>query len=202
MTTSYLPIYHHSATRIPTSEALSLLSAYLEAATTDPSLHPNALLTESGPITPSSGANTGLVLHNLRRVEAGLKGEHLGADLTFEKHGGEALPGMMDENAVARASEVPVGGLQREGKDLDGGWQDKEEFGREQGSVQGELGKRDNAVNGRVNKEARLIPKIKSTKGDNHGLDKEARKLAKKERRRKEREEVLAKKAKEKNAEG
>ena len=78
---AYPPHVHHSTECITPAGALSLLSAYLTAATKDASLHPSALLTENGPTTPSSGTqNTGLVFHNLKRVEAGLRGElHLGS---------------------------------------------------------------------------------------------------------------------------
>ncbi|KAL6716463.1 hypothetical protein ACLMJK_006030 [Lecanora helva] len=196
MTNCYPPIRHHSTKRISTSDALSLLSAYLDSASTDPSLHPNALLTENGPITPSAGPNTGLVLHNLRRVEAGLKGEHLGADLTFEKYGGEGLPGLKDGNTVPGATEVPIGGVSDGGRDTESGWQDKEEFEREQDVVEGEIGKRDNAING---EDYNSIPKVKSG-GDN--INKDARKQAKKERRKKEKATTLAKKKREKDAEG
>ena len=82
------PHRHHTSQRIVPSKALSLLSDYLAAASTDASLHPNALLTEAGPITPASGTHEmGLVLHNLKRVEAGLKGERLAADLTMGEDG-------------------------------------------------------------------------------------------------------------------
>ena len=195
MTTAYPPIHHHSTKRVSTSIALSLLSAYLDAAATDPSLHPNALLTENGPITPSSGASSGLVLHNLKRVEAGMKGEHLGADLTLEEYGGEGLPDTIGGHTIAGANETPVGGLQNEGQDLEGGWQDKEEFEREQDIEQGEIGKRDNAVEGNQ------MPKVKVAKGAGHEVDKDARKRRKKERRKKEREALLASKQREKDAE-
>ena len=195
MATCYPPIHHHSTKRVSASTALSLLSKYLDSAASDPSLHPNALLTENGPITPSSGANSGLVLHNLKRVEAGLKGEHLGADLMLEEYGGEGLLGMSDGHAVAGASEIPVGGLQDEGQQLEGDWQDKEEFEREQDIVQGEIGKRDNAVEGK------RTPKVKVANGGGHELDKEARKRLKKEKRKKEKQAELKRKQREKDAE-
>ncbi|KAL9633191.1 MAG: hypothetical protein Q9164_004843, partial [Protoblastenia rupestris] len=69
-TTAFPPTVQHTSTRILPSSAQTLLSTFLHNTTTDASLHPNALLTENGPITPSS---TGLVLHNLTRLEAGLK---------------------------------------------------------------------------------------------------------------------------------
>ena len=80
MADSFPPHNHHATKRISSSEALTLLSDYLHQAITDPSLHPNALLTENGPIAPSTGSATGLILHNLERLEAGLRGEHLAAE--------------------------------------------------------------------------------------------------------------------------
>lgn len=156
---SYPPYHHHSTERISQSHALSLLSSYLAAAATEAYLHPNALLTESGPVTPSSGAHSmGLVLHNLKRVEAGLKGEQLGADLTFQRYGGEGLPDMLvaSDGMPGKPSEgfdapnASVGGLGGGGSGIVGDnkveWQDKTEFDREQEVTQGEIGERDNTV--------------------------------------------------------
>ena len=201
MTTAYPPIHHHSTTRISPSTALSHLSAYLEATITDPWLHPNALLTENGPITPSAGAGTGLVLHNLRRVEAGLRGKQLGADLAFDEYGGEGLPGAtIAGDAVAGANEIPNGYINGQGKALEGGWQDKEEFEREQDIVQGEVGRRDNAVDGESVEKGGRMPKVKATRSAG---DKETRKRAKKEKRKKERAAAeLAKQMRDKDAEG
>lgn len=86
MTTAYPPTIHHTTTPLSPAQALSLLTSYLTAATADPSLHPHAHLTEHGPVALS---NVGLVLHNLRRVEAGLRGENLGEDLTVRKNEGD-----------------------------------------------------------------------------------------------------------------
>lgn len=201
MVTSYPPIHHHSTTRISQPKALNFLSAYLEAANTDPSLHPNAMLTQKGPATPSAGPNTGLVLHNLNRIEAGLGGEHLGADLTFQNYGGEGQPDMMVGNTIAGANEIPIGGLDRQGQELEGGWQDKEEFEREQEIVEGEIGKRDNAINGASGEKGGRVPKVEATKCRD---DKKARKQAKKDKRKGERaaKEGAVRKKREKSAEG
>ena len=129
-------------------------------------------------------------------MEAGLKGEHLGVDLTFEKYGGEGLPDMKVEDAVAGANEISTGGQDAPGKDLEGMWQDKEEFEREQDIVEGEVGKRDNAVDGGFEDEGGHVPKVKSTKSRVEKLD---RKKLKKERRKKER---VMKMTREKSEEG
>ncbi len=196
MTTAYPPAVHHSSIPISTTEALSLLSAYLEATTTDPSLHPSAHLTEHGPIAPASGPNTGLVLHNLRRVEAGLRGENLGEDLTFQKYGGDGLPELMPTGIAEDAGDhiyEEQGGVEMEGE-----WQDKAEFERQQEVVQGDVGKRDNAADGGFEAEGGDVPRVIATWGSK---DREARKKAKKERTKKSQIENMARKQREKNAE-
>ena len=94
------PTTHHSITRISPSAALAQLSDYLLRSTIDVSLLPNAQLTESGPAVGSSSAQGGVVIHNLKRVEAGLKGEYLAA-VVEEEEGFGALGG--------GAKELPTG---------------------------------------------------------------------------------------------
>ncbi|KAJ6064091.1 hypothetical protein N7499_012771 [Penicillium canescens] len=60
-------------------------TAYLDRAATDPSLQPNASISEHGPVSRTTAAAPNLILHNLKRVQAGLSGEHLGRDLTVAK---------------------------------------------------------------------------------------------------------------------
>ena len=196
MTTSFPPHQNHSTTRISPSQALSLLSKYLEAATTDASLHPNALLTEHGPIIPSSGSNVGLVLHNLKRVEAGLRGEHLAADLTFKTLGEEGILEVAvtgSENAQSTSDGVSKGN----GQEMEYEWQDRREFEQEQQIVLGEIGPRDNGVEGRV-REGEKVPEVKAT---NTIEDVTARKRAKKERHKKAKTDRDAKRKLEKDAE-
>lgn len=201
MTTAFPPAIHHTNTHISTSKALSLLSAYLKATTTDPSLHPSAHLTEHGPVAPSSGGNTGLVLHNLKRVEAGLRGENLGEDLTFQKYGGDGLPELMPTGVAEDVGDhVHRGSFDQEQGDVEveGEWQDKEEFERQQEVVQGDIGKRDNAVDGGFEEKGGSVPLVKSTWGSQ---DREARKQAKKEKRKILQNERAARTQREKNAE-
>lgn len=201
MTTAYPPASHHSSVHISTSEALSLLSAYLEATNTDPSLHPNAHLTEHGPVAPSSGPNTGLVLHNLRRVEAGLRGENLGEDLTLQKYGGEGLPELMPNGVVKDTSDYITGDSspkEQGDEEMEGEWQDKAEFERQQEVVQGDIGKRNNAVVGSFEEEGGFVPQVKTTWGSG---DKEARKKAKKRDRKTWQAENEARRQREKAAE-
>ena len=81
------------------------------------------------------------MLHNLKRVEAGLRGEHLGADLSFAKFGGTGLPDLQvygghdGLGAVATAAAARAVDLEGQGVDADmgqEGWQDRGEFERQQ----------------------------------------------------------------------
>ena len=182
---AYPPMRHHESQRISPSHAQQLLSEFLEATTMDPSLHPNALLTENGPVVVSSGS-VGLVLHNLKRVEAGLRGEHLAADLTFKDFGGEGLPaltrgkihhsGKETEESKGRADKAPAQG-----------WQDKAEYEREQEVAQGELGLTSTALenpilNTRLGHEGGKIPAVENPQGTST-VDRDERKRKKKEKR-------------------
>ncbi|KAL9605071.1 MAG: hypothetical protein Q9219_000005 [cf. Caloplaca sp. 3 TL-2023] len=193
---SHPPIRHHSSQPISFSHAQQLLADFLERTVTDVSLHPNALLTEEGPINRS--ASTGLVLHNLKRVEAGLRGEHLAADLSFENFGGEGLPDLMS-NAVADGggnSEINDG---NEGKVPDTDWQDKDEYDREQALGQGEIGSRNSALGdfdhvegfGKVDE---AVPTVKPADGPSRAEkdERQRKKKEKREQRKKAREKELA----------
>ncbi|KAI4135062.1 MAG: hypothetical protein LQ347_000987 [Umbilicaria vellea] len=186
----------HASHPISASQALDLLSTYLIATETDASLHPNALLTESGPISTNSGSNTGLVLHNLKRVEAGLGGEHLGADLSFSKFGGEGLPdiqfgenGMKSTNRTSSAKGADADGqaLDADMEDVEEGWQDKSEFEREQNVTQGEVGQRmPNVVDGEV-------PNVIESKSTGNKQDRKRRKKEKRMREKSKMEEMRRK---------
>lgn len=83
--TSLPPTIVHSTKSISQSEAHDFLAAYLGRANNDPSLQPNASITEHGPVSRTTTAAPNLILHNLKRVGAGLSGEVLGRDLTVAK---------------------------------------------------------------------------------------------------------------------
>ncbi|WEW61292.1 hypothetical protein PRK78_006782 [Emydomyces testavorans] len=137
-----------STRRIPTSTAHAFLAAYLERAATDPSHQPDSTLSAHGPVAANTGATPNLVLHNLKRVQAGLRGEVLGRDVVLEQQqqlqreerdGMEGLKkkqgkkttmmGMgMGKGGGATAAAAGAGDA---GK-LDDGWQDLESFEREQ----------------------------------------------------------------------
>lgn len=72
-----------SSVPITQSAAHDFLAAYLDRATTDPALQPNAAISEHGPVSRTTAAAPNLILHNLKRVQAGLAGEVLGRDLSL-----------------------------------------------------------------------------------------------------------------------
>lgn len=79
------PTIVHSTKTISQSAAHDFLAAYLDRATNDPALQPNASISEHGPVSRTTAAAPNLILHNLKRVQAGLAGEILGRDLTVAK---------------------------------------------------------------------------------------------------------------------
>lgn len=194
---SFPPHRLHSSRPIAPSEALGLLSSYLELAESEPYLQPNALLTEGGPISATLGPNTGLILHNLKRVEAGLRGEHLSADLEVEKFGGDDQPDIdVDTTGDALATTYTIAangdGAMNTAEMGQDGWQDKAEFEYEQGIIVAEVGEREPAVPV-IPIEDVEVPKIHETKTT---ADKEDRKKRKREKRQQERREFQEKKSK------
>lgn len=215
MATALPPIHtRNSGTRVSTAHAQHLLSTYLTQTLTDPALQPNALLTESGP-SNASGSHTGLIIHNLQRIAAGLRGENLGADLEIgKKKRQEKEGGWQEEDAVMMKDEatgetegvvpddgpsvgkVPGGG---DGVASEDDWQDRSEFEREQEIVEGEVGDREPntapATAAAAGKEgAGGVPKVERG-------DKAERKRKKAERRTKEKKEREQKRRKERQAE-
>lgn len=215
------PIRHHLTTCIPQSRALDLISAYVAAANTSteassttnntsstspltiplftPSgaaLHPNALLTEAGPVAPSGGV-AGLVLRNLERVRAGLRGEIWAAEPEGEGEGEKGWEGAKNGEGDLRV-EMEVERMGGEGENVaQEGWQDKEEFERQQ---ELEVGVSDEDTTGkgvpkvkvapeRLGEEARLLKERSS-------VDKEDRKKRKKEKRTQEKRERETKRRK------
>lgn len=82
-TTAYPPsvILPNSSKPITLSDAQQQIAEYLTRSETNPHLHPDALIQASGPtFSVQGGPQGGLVLHQLRRVEAGLRGEILKPD--------------------------------------------------------------------------------------------------------------------------
>lgn len=124
---------HRSIKSIPISPeiALKFLSQYLQDTTTSPHLLPNARLEPSGPTAGSS--NSSVTIHNLQRVEAGLRGEWLAPSLELDEAGekGKGVPVTegMDDGVTTRGS----------GEE---GWMDLDEYQREQSIEGGDGGKR------------------------------------------------------------
>ncbi len=191
MATPYPPSHHHRITRLPPSAARALISTYLTATTTDPSLHPNAILTENGPVTPSSGTNTGLVLYNLARLEAGLGGEYLSADLPKKFTGGD-----LELVDTALGADATAGAQEQSGPDVDAMWQDREEWEREQDPLEG---MRDETVEEGVLKRVKSEGVLKRVKSEG---EKETRRREKKERMNREKKEREAQRRRERDAEG
>lgn len=204
MFTANPPLRKLSTSRIPHSAALNLISSYLLASTTNPSLHPDALLTESGPLASST---EGLTLHNLRRIEAGLRGDNLGADLTFSKFGGQGLPDLQ------ASAPRPISGTGRRGgftgekgaAEVVEGWQDREEFEREQEVVVGGGGRGEEMMKRGKGSGVRVLEEKDDDRpivggGITSAEDKD-KKRRKKERRRNDRREREKRRQKERGVE-
>lgn len=100
-----------SSKPISQSAAHDFLAAYLDRATTDPALQPNAAISEHGPVSRTTAAAPNLILHNLKRVQAGLAGEVLGRDLTLiEVFGGdEGMDGQQTQRGKKSRGEQVSG---------------------------------------------------------------------------------------------
>jgi hypothetical protein len=127
---------HKTLTSLPVSQenALKFLTSYLDATKTTPHLLPNARLEPNG-VTAVS--NSSILIHNLERVQAGLRGEWLAPVLDLEDDGAESAV----EVKVAGGLEGPKG----DNMDVDG-WQDLDEYQREQSIEDGEVGPRQTGV--------------------------------------------------------
>ncbi|KAI9789784.1 MAG: hypothetical protein M1816_005825 [Peltula sp. TS41687] len=180
-------MHHHSAA-IPARTAQSLLQRYLDRTDTSAWLHPDASL--SGAVQ-SGGARGGLTLHNLRRVEAGLRGERLGAELSLEDGYGDNY----NYDAIKEGEEEDVDGSRRrmtateEEEEEEEGWQDMEEFRRGQDVEEGELGERIAGGEGGEVPVVVLEGGEEEEEGKGRVVDRESRKREKKERRKVERRE-------------
>lgn len=183
---------------ITTADASTLLQTYITHSEAHPHLHPDALITPTGVAFSSHGGPMGgVVMHNLRRIAAGLRGEYLEPEPTPEPEeeggaeGEKAWKGKKGQGTKTTFTDAEAGAVQIE-------WQDKEAYEREQGEVEiGEVGERTNIV-----QDGGEEPEVEVTgekrKGGDEKLDKEARKRAKKERdalRKKENEKKRKDKA-------
>ena len=160
------PTTIQSTTSIPQSTANDFLSAYLDRAATDPALQPNAGISEHGPVSRTTASAPNLILHNLKRVQAGVAGEVLGRDLSLAKMNAE------DEGAAGAGNAVSGGegdGNAAEGEEGEGGWDDaKQGQGDElagQMDVDDAEGGIDKEERKRKKKERRLAEKKSKGKG-------------------------------------
>jgi hypothetical protein len=200
---------------IPVSQeiALKFLSTFLAASKSTPYMLPGARLEPSG---PAAGSSSSPMVQNLQRVEAGLRGEWLAPVLDLQN----------DEEE--RWMKVG-GGLRQEGEsdniELEG-WQDLDEYQREQSIEEGEVRPRHSGVaqegdddfeermevevEGEAEVEEEAAPKAKKGKTKREGglngksskpMDKGAKKKAKKERIKEEKKKRRAEELKRKGTE-
>lgn len=116
-----------STRSISQAAAHDFLAAYLARAATDPALQPNATVSEHGPVSHTTAAAPNLILHNLKRVQAGLAGEVLGRDLTFAKISTEEENGQQQQSGEGwqdcekweQGDDVPAEDGDRDGDDYD-----------------------------------------------------------------------------------
>lgn len=191
-----LPPHRHlrPSQAISPSTALSHISDYLTSADTTPHLHPDCIFTEAGPAFSTNASADGLVLHQLRRVQAGLRGEHLAAEVD-ELLGHEgSTPALFGALPDARAELHP----QQQGiEDVDAevaveekSYNDQmEEQDRGGGITEGEVGTRSNGVVNGVKPVLETLTEVTTGKRKADGLDRAERKRAKKEREMSEKQE-------------
>ncbi|KAH6673187.1 hypothetical protein B0J14DRAFT_482493 [Halenospora varia] len=173
---------------LPPDTALKYLTSYLASLPNNPHLLPNARLTSAG---PTDGTSSSITIHNLQRVEAGLRGEFLKPELELEEEAVGVAEGMDD-------------GTNKEGTDGEG-WQDLGEYQREQSIEGGEIQEDARVGNGAEgdededeDAEAPEAKKVKTTHKKAAALapkpvDKEARKREKKAREKElKRQKALA----------
>ncbi|KAB8304552.1 hypothetical protein EYC80_003935 [Monilinia laxa] len=176
---------HKSIPSIPVNQTIALkyLQEYLSLTSSTPYLLPNAKLEPTGPTIGSS--HSSVTIHNLERVEAGLRGEWLAPTLELE-----------EENAVEIAQGMDDGTVQGSGgdkMDIDG-WQDKEEFEREQSIDEGDVGARvQNVKTKQIDSDLEAEPSAKNVPdftqapaGELSRKEKDARKAEKKARHKAE----------------
>lgn len=192
---------HRTVPSIPVSQeiALKYLSSYLASTSTTPHLLPNARLEASG---PTAGSSSSVTLHNLQRVEAGLKGEWLAPTLELNEGQGVAVAEGMDD------------GTNKTGEG-EGEWQDLEDYQREQSIEEGEVGPRQTAVTDRgeegeteaegngagEDSEVDVAPKAKKVKTKHEASNSKVKKPKDKEAKKAEKKARLKEAQRQKQAE-
>ena len=207
---------HGPGTRISQSDAQKFVADYLRRAETEPSLHPDSVLTATGVRFATAGGTPGLVMNQLRRFEAGLRGVDLAPeDEEINGHLGE--PEAEGESTWQNGGKGATAVVDDVGDPLEGAmWQDKEEFEREQEDVHGdprEMGPP--VVEEGPRNRGNIVPNVKEAgvdEGPNWGggvdagemtaKEKERRKREKKERRQKDKREREERRTKKREKKG
>lgn len=173
---AFPPLKSRPSVPITQEAALEHLQNYLEKAKTAEYLLPNARLEETG--VDAGSRNSGLVFHNLQRVEAGLRGEWLAPSLDLDD---VKIAEGEDATNTAKGENMGVEG-----------WQDLEEYQREQSIDEGiqdaqdvvaiEVDSATKYQDSDVAYEAETQRSGTTALGEKTPKDKEARKLEKKAR--------------------
>ncbi|EFR01677.1 hypothetical protein MGYG_04680 [Nannizzia gypsea CBS 118893] len=173
--------------RISQAEAHEFLTAYLDRAASDPGFQPDSTLSPQGPIAAGVGSSPNLVIHNLKRVQAGLAGEVLGKDLIYAKleNEGGAAGGVFELHSHNATDGQNWGGKKRDTAAVTG-WQDLQSYEREQTDIV-EAGDGDEEV-------VAVEDNIEAVEDaqEEGKIDKEERKRRKKERRKQEQKAKMA----------
>jgi hypothetical protein len=179
------PYRRISSKPISVADASQFLAKYLTNSEGHPHLHPDALITPTGVTFSSHGGPTGgVIMHNLRRVAAGLRGEYLEPEATPE-------PEEQEEQDAPSWKKGKKKGKNTKAEE----WQSMSEFEREEGRIEvGEVGERTNVVQdggeapeieAAVGAEMDVVTEgLKKRKIEEGDVDKEARKVAKRERQK------------------
>lgn len=146
-----------STTPIPQSAANDFLTAYLDRAAADPALQPNAGISEHGPVSRTTASAPNLILHNLKRVQAGLAGEVLGRDLSMVR---------MDEGNEGATVAEQGQEQQQEQEQEQGAGEDAGEGQIDMDVDDGQEGGVDKEERKRKKKERRLAEKKAKSKGE------------------------------------
>lgn len=188
------PSRHISSTPISLDNASRMLETYLKNSESFAHLHPDSTITPEGINFSSKGGPEGnVVMHNLRRIATGMRGEYMAPEKTPEPEEEDATEGQQVSNKGGKKRKNFSTALNDAGD-----WQDKAEYERQEGVFEaGDIGERSNYVQeGGEEPEVQVTggaqePAPKKKKGGaakggvaaTAGLsEKDARKLAKKER--------------------
>jgi hypothetical protein len=161
---AFPPLHTRPSRPVDTETALSLLQDYLSRASSAnaPHLLPNAILTATGPTAQSAESN--LTIHNLKRVEAGLRGEWLAPSLD--------LDGGVDAGYQAGYDGKAATNGGTSGQTEEEGWQDLGEYQREQEVLEGDVGDSDGGVGQEGDEMAEEMADVRPTKDDDEIIEK------------------------------